>query len=159
MMTGSRPRRGLTSAIEVPETAFGEITPRFPQAAFGPMSATFRKGDLMAARSVLLFARDAKLSGSDTIACNGGPSLGLACCRIPRRHFYRSTSTSGPSSVVSYPAGVDQSHRAAFFDPAPNGRSVPLTRQCLSLLAERDYRVNPRSPQGWDQACEYANHK
>jgi hypothetical protein len=28
-----------------------------------------------------------------------------------------------------------------------------------SLLAERDYRVNPRSSQCWDQACEYGNHK
>jgi hypothetical protein len=58
------------------------------------------------------------------------------------------------------------SHRSAFFDPVHNKRSVSLTRQRLSLhkglgeslLAERDYRVNPGSSQRWDQACEYGNH-
>jgi hypothetical protein len=54
-----------------------------------------------------------------------------------------------------------------FFDSLHRKRSVSLTHQRLhchkrlgeSLLAERDYRVNPRRPQRWDQACEYGNHR
>ena len=46
-------------------------------------------------------------------------------------------------------------------------RSVPLPPKTFvtchkglgeSLLAERDYRVNPGSSQRWDQACEYGDH-
>jgi hypothetical protein len=57
------------------------------------------------------------------------------------------------------------SHRGAFFDPVHQKRTVSLTRPCLSLglgrslLAECDDRVNPGSSQGWDQACEYGNHR